>query len=354
MKSLTVLASNVEAAVEAIAKRARVVVAIWDKTVTAKKKEYQTFIEKQGGDRPALLAKKTSLESQRPSLTGAVATLRQRIERLPSLRDERRKLLVERDAEIGKRHALRREKYLSLTSASNGRLQLELTKDGERSQYVAALSALKSGSRLQESTIEQICEAIHPRDLLAIIANGDVDALIKASKISTSSAKTLLGHLAASADAKGLLALEHGELLRDIPMIRFRKDDGKYYDLAQLSVGQKCTALLIIALADGERPIIIDQPEDALDITSVYEDVALQLRSRKQSRQFIVTTHNPTVAVAADSDQFHVLKASASLARLATEGAIDRPVVRDAVIQHLEGGPESFALKTKKYGLPVS
>ena len=79
----------------------------------------------------------------------------------------------------------------------------------------------------------------------------------------------------------------------------------------------------------------------------------LQIRSRKHARQYIVTTHNPTVAVAGDSDQFHVLTASASQAELTTEGAIDRPVVRAAVIQHLEGGAEPFAVKTKKYGLPV-
>jgi ABC-type enterochelin transport system ATPase subunit len=186
-----------------------------------------------------------------------------------------------------------------------------------------------------------------------LVVNNDPDGLASAAHIQAPSSKNLISHLSASEDVEGLLALEHGELLQDSPTIRFRKDDGKYYELSQLSVGQKCTALLVIALADGSRPVIIDQPEDALDITSVYEDVTLQLRSRKHARQFIVTTHNPTVAVASDSDQFHVLKASASQAQLSTKGAIDRPVVRAAVIQHLEGGAEPFALKTKKYGLPV-
>lgn len=37
---------------------------------------------------------------------------------------------------------------------------------------------------------------------------------------------------------------------------------------------------------------------------------------------------------------------------MTTQGAIDRPIVRDAVIQLLEGGEESFAMKTRKYGLP--
>jgi hypothetical protein len=346
-------AKNLELDVANTAKRGRDAVAAWTKVVGTRTQKYQRFVDKEGGDRPVLFAKKGGLESQRPAVISAVGAIKGRIGSLPKLRIHRSKLLAELDAEIDKRHALRKAKYAELTTASSGRLELALSKGGDRARYVAALSLLKTGSRIQDMTIEQICEHITPRALLAFVLNNDADGLVKASHVQATSARNLVNHLAASDDVKGLLALEHGELLQDSPTIRFRKDDGKYYDLSHLSVGQKCTALLIIALADGSRPVIIDQPEDALDITSVYEDVTLQLRSRKHARQFIVTTHNATVAVAADSDQFHVLKASASRAEIATDGAIDRPRVRAAVIQHLEGGAEPFALKTKKYGLPT-
>lgn len=354
VKTLADSARTLEQAVEITAKRSRAAIAEWDKIVGTRKKDYQAFIARQGGDRPALLAKKTALESQRPALVRSVGALKQRMAALPKLYSQRTTLLGELDAEINKRHLLRKQKYLELTIASNRRLELELIKDGDRTGYVEALSVLKTGSRLQDATIEQICDNVSPRELRSFVLNNDPDGLTKAASIQITSAKNLVNYLSSSEDVTGFLALEHGELLRDKPAIRFRKDDGKYYDLSQLSVGQKCTALLIIALADGNRPIIIDQPEDALDITSVYEDVTLQLRGRKHARQFIVTTHNPTVAVAGDSDQFHVLTASASQAQMSTRGAIDRPVVRTAVIQHLEGGAVPFALKTKKYGLPMT
>jgi hypothetical protein len=353
-KKLADAAKGLEQAVAVTAKRSREAVAAWDRVVGTKKREYQAFIAKQGGDRASLLAKKSAQEAGRPALVATVDALKRRIAGLPELRSRRAGLLGDLDAEIQKRHELRRQKYLELTTASNGRLELGLTKDGNRLGFIDALSVLKTGSRIQDATIEQLCQHVGPRELRGFVLNGDPEGLAKAGFIQVTSAKTLINHLSASEDVKGFLALDHGELLQDRPAIKFRKDDGKYYDLSLLSVGQKCTALLIIALADGNRPIIIDQPEDALDITSVYEDVTLQLRGRKQSRQFIVTTHNPTVAVAADSDQFHVLTASASQAELATKGAIDRPVVRTAVIQHLEGGAIPFALKTKKYGLPTS
>ena len=351
LKKLVTSAKEIEADAAKLAKRARSATDAWDIVVSAKKKEYETFVKTQGGERPALLAKKMALEGQKPALARSVADLKARIASLPKLRTERAKLLAELDLEIGKRHEMRKQKYAELTSASHDRLELTLTKGGERSLYVELVSRLKTGSKLQEATVEQICANVEPRSLLAFVRSNDASGLAKASSISGASAITLMGHLRASADATGLLGLEHGELLRDRPKIRYKKDDGQYYGLADLSVGQKCTALLIIALAEGTRPIIIDQPEDALDITSVYQDVTLQLRERKHARQFIVTTHNPTVAVAADTDQFHVLSATASQASLTTEGAIDRPIVRKAVIQHLEGGEEPFALKTKKYGL---
>jgi DNA repair ATPase RecN len=351
LKKLVANAREIEADVEKLAKRARRATSAWDKVVSMKKKEYERFVKTQGGERPALLVRKLALEEQKPGLAKNVSDLKSRIASLPKLRTERTRLLRELDGELEKRHEMRRQKYADLTTASHGRLELSLTKGGERSRYIELLSRLKTGSKLQEATVEQICAKVEPRALLGFVRNDDAAGLVKASGISSASATTLVGHLRASADTKGVLALDHGELLRDRPRIRYKKDDGQYYELNDLSVGQKCTALLIIALADGTRPIIIDQPEDALDITSVYQDVTLQLRERKHARQFIVTTHNPTVAVAADSDQFHVLSATASQASLTTEGAIDRLVVRKAVIQHLEGGEEPFALKTRKYGL---
>ena len=52
--------------------------------------------------------------------------------------------------------------------------------------------------------------------------------------------------------------------LADILSIKFRKPDtGEYEAIERLAHGQKCTAILVVALADGKEPLIIDQPEDA-------------------------------------------------------------------------------------------
>lgn len=351
-KTITQQATKLEEQVEVTVKRAREAVQEWDSSVDAKKKEYQAFVKKQGGDRPALLARKEALEKQRPSLVRQVTTLKGRAATLPQLRTKRVQLLAGLAQEEAARHELRKTKYAELTAASKGRLDLSIARNADTARYAEALKILKTGSRVQDATIDQICAKVSPDQLLSFVDNNDPTGLSNASSVQHSSATNLINHLSSASDIRARIALQHGRLLLDNPRIRFRKDDGNYYDLSELSIGQKCTALLIIALAEGTRPVIIDQPEDALDITSIYEDVTLQLRGRKHTRQFILTTHNPTVAVASDTDQFHVLTATASRARLATDGAIDRPVVRAAVIQHLEGGAQPFALKTRKYGLP--
>ena len=123
------------------------------------------------------------------------------------------------------------------------------------------------------------------------------------------------------------------------------------HTLSEVSTGQKCTALLIIALSEGTRPIIIDQPEDSLDTTSVYEDIVIKLREGKEKRQFILTTHNASVGVASDSDNFIILKSTSSRGEISCVGAIDREAVKTEVIQHLEGGSYPYNLRHRKYSI---
>ena len=131
----------------------------------------------------------------------------------------------------------------------------------------------------------------------------------------------------------------------------YQKEDGNYYLLDELSVGQKCTALMLIALSEGELPIILDQPEDALDVATVYKDVVQRLRAGKDQRQFIITTHNPNVAVSSDSDKYHVLKGTATTGEIVVAGAIDLENVASEVIEHLEGGVEPYRLRGQKYNM---
>jgi hypothetical protein len=321
----------------------------WKEVVRRKTEEYRLWAQQEGGDRPQLLSLQQNAVEDRDAAEQAVATAKATAQGLPELHRIRTELLDTLALETHNLFELRKAKFEEISIASRDRLRLTLRRNGIRSQYQQALSALKKGSKLPESSISAITARVEPRALVDYVLTDNSPGLATAAGLTSTEADRLVRHLRDLEDVSELLALQHQPLLEDEPSIQFKKDDGNYYDLGSLSVGQKCTALLIIALSEGNRPVIIDQPEDALDIPSVYQDVTIQLRNRKSSRQFILTTHNPTVAVASDSDQFHVLRASATSAEFSAQGAIDKPAVRAEVLQHLEGGDVPFRLKTLKY-----
>jgi ABC-type multidrug transport system ATPase subunit len=163
--------------------------------------------------------------------------------------------------------------------------------------------------------------------------------------------KVLAEFLLEDQEYERLLKIEHTATPTDRPEIRFRRNDGSYDPLNELSTGQKATAFLIMALCEGEIPIIVDQPEDSLDIRSIWTDMCLRLRRSKRSRQFLFTTHNSSLAVASDSDKFVVLTADARHAEVAMSGALDGEAVRSHVIELLEGGEETYFLKQRKYNV---
>jgi hypothetical protein len=353
LKEVVSLARDLAAAAEKLRKRSSKTAVEWARLVEQQTEVYRAWVKKEGGERPALLARRERLQKDRPALQKAIDTLTAEIAGMPEIKKERTALLTQLQGELSVRYEMRKVKYAELTAASGGRLSLGIAREQDRSGYQASLNALKKGSHIQDTTVRALCEKVPPREFVRYVLEDEAKKLSKAADIPLASAEKLIGHLRAKENLADVLCLEHEPLLEDVPSIRFKKDDGSFHQLSSISMGQKCTALLIIALSESNRPVVIDQPEDALDITSVYNDVTLQLRGRKHARQFILTTHNPTVAVASDTDEFHVLRASATEGEVSVQGAIDRPKVRHEIIQHLEGGVEPFRLKTKKYDLQV-
>ena len=82
----------------------------------------------------------------------------------------------------------------------------------------------------------------------------------------------------------------------DVLNVKFRKPEGRdYVNIEDLSHGQKCTAILVILLADGVTPVLIDQPEDALHAPWIEEYLVDRLRQLRGSRQVHVRDAEPRV-----------------------------------------------------------
>ena len=316
-------------------------------------KKYSKLLKNIGGDREEKEQERQRLEKQKLEFDAEAKDLRLLVKDLNSILDERNQLLDQLEGAHKKYYETRKSKYAQLTELSNRKLRLEIEHASDRSIYENILMELLKGSNNLISTSDRrkIAQNILPRRFINLVLDRNVSHLSKEGEISENCAQRVIEKLWSSEDFTEILAVQHNCYPGDIPSIRFKKSEGIYDELNEISIGQKCTALLIIALCDGTMPIIIDQPEDALDIASVWEDVTQKLRKGKDTRQFILTTHNPCVAVGGDSDQFIILEASANLGEIKHEGAIDRLDVRQSVIDHMEGGPGPYRLRAQKYNI---
>lgn len=348
------LQSDLEASTNKITKNKDAVHEIFDDWLPQYEEiqtRYETFLNDAGGDQQRLAAKIRRLNRKKRELEDRANELLGQARRFSRISKERNELLDELDRLRQDFFKTRQQIFEELTTLSGGKLLLKIYKSANTGAFGEALKRIATGTRIRKKDLDQIAARISPRDFLDLVMNGDSETLAKESDIDIDNAEKLISWLKTLEAQDEVLAFQHQYLPDDVPSIHFKKEDGEYYNLVDLSVGQKCTALLIIALSAGKAPIIMDQPEEAIDIASVFSDIVSKLRSGKEKRQFIVTTHNPNIAVTADSDCIHILKSSASQGQIVHTGAIEDDKVRSEVIQHLEGGEGPFLLRGKKYGI---
>ncbi|MBP1152556.1 TrlF family AAA-like ATPase [Methylocaldum sp. RMAD-M] len=124
-------------------------------------------------------------------------------------------------------------------------------------------------------------------------------------------------------------------------------------DLSQLSPGERGTLLLVFYLLvdRSNKPIVVDQPEENLDSHTVYRLLIPVIKEVKKTRQIIMVTHSPNIAVVCDAEQI----IHASIDRAAgncvtyTPGSIESPITNQCLIDVLEGTRPAFDNREAKY-----
>lgn len=314
--------------------------------------EYEQFVKTVGGQKPSLARKRTQRNNYLQDLKERHAQLQAKVDGFQSIEEQRLKLLDLLDNALDVRYQARATIYKSLTEMSQGKLRLTIEPRADRTTYADALVDLAHGTHIRKESLYSLANSMSPRQFVDYAVRRRISDLTGDDQLTIESATKLVeGILADEWKTEVCLALPFEKIPEDVPRIEFEKEDQKYYPLNELSVGQKCTALLLIALSEGTMPIIVDQPEDAIDVATVYYDVVSRLRDRKEHRQFILTTHNPNIAVSSDTDKYHVLKATEDTGQIVCCGAMDLEDVKKAVLGHLEGGIDPYTLRGKKYGL---
>jgi len=121
--------------------------------------------------------------------------------------------------------------------------------------------------------------------------------------------------------------------------------------------GQKAIALLelIFRFDDEKYPILIDQPEDDLDVGGVATDLVNFVKTEKQERQIIVVTHNASLVVCSDTENVitsDIKRVSSGKYDFSYEiGAIENPERRKDIIRVLEGGDDALRKRMLKLNI---
>lgn len=148
-----------------------------------------------------------------------------------------------------------------------------------------------------------------------------------------------------------------GQLLKNRYVIDYpnsvKSSEGAVY-FKDMTGGQKAITFLelIFSLSDEKYPILIDQPEDDLDVSGVANDLVTFIINEKVQRQIIVVSHNATLVVCSDSEEIITAKMCRhGVGKYDFEystGAIENPARREEIVQILEGGATALKKRMQK------
>jgi predicted nucleic acid-binding Zn-ribbon protein len=340
----------------------------WKPTFEEKKNKFQEEVLKLGGDSQKLEEKRKLKGKEIENLEKKLNFIRNRTKQIKEVSKIRNEKLEELKKVYSEYLQARKERCEFFEKVSSGKLKVTIFESTNKDEFQRSLVSLKRGSYLRELEIEQLCDKITPYDFILNLFRYDLSRtdegkdgskyirqIAQIINLPEEKVKNLADHLLNTKSYEELLLLQYKAIPQDRPEIKYNIGDNErpnFVTLKNLSTGQKCTAMVILALSEGVMPIIIDQPEDSLDIRAIWDDMCSKLRTGKEFRQFIFTTHNSSVAVASDTDKFMIMSASATKGEIVFSGAIDNEEVRQEVLRYLEGGLTTYRLKYLKYDIP--
>ncbi len=138
--------------------------------------------------------------------------------------------------------------------------------------------------------------------------------------------------------------------LGEIVVNFYLKKQDNFSPISELSTGERCATLLNFVFCEGEDLVIIDQPEDNIDYNYIQDTITI-LKKQKETRQFIIVSHNQNLPVLADADLILVMKNQEEKAIIIDSfGCLENPTVYNKILD-LEGGKKAFEQREKKYKL---
>ena len=236
-----------------------------------------------------------------------------------------------------------------LNQQFEGEIVISLYAGGITETYEEKLrNALRGSGMRYNELIPRIVENFSPDEFAKIIRENDLTQLQNIAGIDNGRGNALIEALVNTSEIFDIEAL----YCDDLPefKLRIKGDKGveeNYRTSDELSMGQRCTAVLPIIFAVSTNPLIIDQPEDNLDNKYISGNIHHIIKNQKEQRQLIFITHNPNIPVLSEAEQNIFLNYERKSSVVAT-GTVDS--VKIEIVNLLEGGEEAFQFRSKTYG----
>lgn len=310
------------------------------------------LLERAGSEDADLQALRTRLEQlqeRRTNLEDQKTRLEDEVE--PELKrlDAHRTALVDQLVSTRNKRRERRQRQVeSLNRLMTGSVKLKIEREAGDDEFFEVLRDLARGSRLRKEQLKTIANEAAPSRLVESFLEDDAASVAEAVGLPEERVQVLFDHIVERNDDVHFIGLATLDL-PDALAVKFRKPEGgRYVDIERLAHGQKCTAILIVAMADGSDPLIIDQPEDALHAPWIEEHLVDRLRDLRGQRQYLFATRSPGLVVSADAEMLITLTSSKDRGKVEAKGSLERHDLNEKALYHLEGGPDPFRRRATK------
>ena len=269
---------------------------------------------------------------------------------LAQLLESRKSLKAKFLSEREQVSALRDSVATDLQRETGKKVRIRVLRNADDLAYRTLLTEGLKGARVRnhDEILHSLLQ-LRPEQLAQFIQTDDPAAFDEACAFGPERARKILDAFRENVDPLELEVVEIEDQVR-IELNVATSEEPIFKDAADLSRGQKCTALLPLLLARTDNPLIIDQPEDNLDNHFIYETVVNSIQRLKGQRQMIFITHNANIPVLADADLVIVMNSDGKIGYIEKSGSVDE--CRDEIVDLLEGGEEAFDLRRKRYARP--
>jgi len=237
---------------------------------------------------------------------------------------------------------LERKKFTKGIEEKINFLKVDVRFRGDKETFFTRLENLLKGSGIRKNKIEKLLETF-----------SDGYSLYKAVKDKENKLVDILGESDFYKLMEKIINNSDLFIIETAPdkiIIEYKLNDTEYKPLEKLSIGQRAAAILAMILLHQNKPVIIDQPEDDIDNSTIYEGIIKTILERKNKNQFIFVTHNSNIVVLGDSDNVFVSKNESEKLML-NNGSIDSEEVQREIIGIMEGGKEAFEKRKIIYKL---